>query len=186
MFAYFFFFFFFSSRRRHTRWPRDWSSDVCSSDLNSSIASRQRTRKRFAKPWIRLAAGEACWKSTQRKPLRDKNPACIGTACTRDGAPETLCRNRLPRALTTTQEARRMTMSLKLYVFPPSPRAFKVLLAAHQLGIDYELRLVDLTKGDQKAPSFLSLNPNARMPVLDDDGFILWESNAIVEYLASK
>src|SRR5437660_9701331 len=30
---YFFFFFFFSSRRRHTRWPRDWSSDVCSSDL---------------------------------------------------------------------------------------------------------------------------------------------------------
>src|SRR5215510_8822544 len=30
---FFFFFFFFSSRRRHTRWPRDWSSDVCSSDL---------------------------------------------------------------------------------------------------------------------------------------------------------
>src|SRR5207253_10708627 len=32
-FFFFFFFFFFSSRRRHTRWPRDWSSDVCSSDL---------------------------------------------------------------------------------------------------------------------------------------------------------
>src|SRR5437660_6748655 len=32
-FLFFFFFFFFSSRRRHTRWPRDWSSDVCSSDL---------------------------------------------------------------------------------------------------------------------------------------------------------
>src|SRR5207253_4435140 len=31
-----FFFFFFSSRRRHTRWPRDWSSDVCSSDLSSA------------------------------------------------------------------------------------------------------------------------------------------------------
>src|SRR5439155_2432730 len=31
-----FFFFFFSSRRRHTRWPRDWSSDVCSSDLSDS------------------------------------------------------------------------------------------------------------------------------------------------------
>src|SRR5207253_7818536 len=31
--VFFFFFFFFSSRRRHTRWPRDWSSDVCSSDL---------------------------------------------------------------------------------------------------------------------------------------------------------
>src|SRR5207253_4363296 len=33
VFVFFFFFFFFSSRRRHTRWPRDWSSDVCSSDL---------------------------------------------------------------------------------------------------------------------------------------------------------
>src|SRR5437870_8383162 len=34
---FFFFFFFFSSRRRHTRWPRDWSSDVCSSDLETFI-----------------------------------------------------------------------------------------------------------------------------------------------------
>jgi glutathione S-transferase len=77
-------------------------------------------------------------------------------------------------------------MSLKLYVFPPSPRAFKVLFSAHQFGLDYELRLVDLTKGAQKAPAFLVLNPNGRMPVLDDDGFVLWESNAIVEYLASR
>jgi glutathione S-transferase len=38
------------------------------------------------------------------------------------------------------------TMSLKLHVFPPSPRAFKVLPVAHHLGIDYELCLVDLTK----------------------------------------
>src|SRR5207253_7040268 len=35
----FFFFFFFSSRRRHTRWPRDWSSDVCSSDLSAHLVS---------------------------------------------------------------------------------------------------------------------------------------------------
>jgi glutathione S-transferase len=79
-----------------------------------------------------------------------------------------------------------MTMSLKLYAFPPSPRGFKILLAAHQFGLDYELCLVDLTKGEQKTPAFLALNPNGRMPVLDDDGFVLWESNAIVEYLASK
>src|SRR5690625_6495666 len=38
-FIYFFLFFFFSSRRRHTRWPRDWSSDVCSSDLSTSEAT---------------------------------------------------------------------------------------------------------------------------------------------------
>src|SRR5439155_19017427 len=40
----FFFFFFFSSRRRHTRWPRDWSSDVCSSDLQTSGLRRDRCR----------------------------------------------------------------------------------------------------------------------------------------------
>src|SRR5439155_18650154 len=39
-FCFYFFFFFFSSRRRHTRWPRDWSSDVCSSDLLSGFAKR--------------------------------------------------------------------------------------------------------------------------------------------------
>ena len=77
-------------------------------------------------------------------------------------------------------------MTLKLYVFPPSPRAFKVLFAAHQFDLAYELCPIDLTKGGQRTPAFLALNPNGRMPVLDDDGFVLWESNAIVEYLASR
>lgn len=77
-------------------------------------------------------------------------------------------------------------MTMKLYVFPPSPRAFKVLLAAHHYGIDYELRFVDLTKGQQNALELAALNPNKRMPVLEDEGYVLWESNAIVEYLASK
>ncbi|HEY3637371.1 MAG TPA: glutathione S-transferase family protein [Rhizomicrobium sp.] len=77
-------------------------------------------------------------------------------------------------------------MSLELHVFPISPRAFKVLMTAHHLGIDYDLRIVDLTKGEQKTPEFTALNPNQRMPVLEEDGFSLWESNAIVEYLASK
>ncbi|HLY05741.1 MAG TPA: glutathione S-transferase family protein [Rhizomicrobium sp.] len=77
-------------------------------------------------------------------------------------------------------------MPLKLYAFPPSPRGFKALFAAHQFGIPYEFHLIDLAKGDQKTPTFLALNPNGRMPVLDDDGFVLWESNAIVEYLGFK
>lgn len=77
-------------------------------------------------------------------------------------------------------------MSLKLHVFPPSPRAFKVLFVAHHLGIEYELRFVDLSKGAQRTPEFTAINPNQRMPVLEEDGFALWESNAIVEYLASK
>lgn len=77
-------------------------------------------------------------------------------------------------------------MSLKLHVFPLSPRAFKVLLVAHHLDVDYELCFVDLAKGEHKTPEFTALNPNQRMPVLQDDGIALWESNAIVEYLASK
>jgi glutathione S-transferase len=77
-------------------------------------------------------------------------------------------------------------MSPKLHVFPPSPRAFKVLLVAHHLGIDYDFSFVDLPKGTQRTPEFTALNPNQRMPVLEEDGFALWESNAIVEYLASK
>lgn len=77
-------------------------------------------------------------------------------------------------------------MTIKLYAFPPSPRGFKVLFVANHLGLDYELKLVDLTKGEQNAPAYAALNPNKRMPTLDDDGFILWESNAIALYLASK
>ena len=75
---------------------------------------------------------------------------------------------------------------MKLYVFPPSPRAFKVLAVANHLGLAYETHIVDLSKGEQKLPEFVKLNANKRMPVLEDDGFVLWESNAIIQYLASK
>jgi len=77
-------------------------------------------------------------------------------------------------------------MSLKIHAFPLSPRGFKVLAVANHLGLDYEFHLVDLSKGAQKTPQFLALNPNGRMPVLEDDDFVLWESNAILEYLAAK
>jgi len=76
-------------------------------------------------------------------------------------------------------------MTIKLHVFPLSPRAFKVLFAANQLGIDYQMVFVDFGKQAQKTPGFTALNPNQRMPVLEDDGYVLWESNAIVQYLAS-
>ena len=75
---------------------------------------------------------------------------------------------------------------MKLYVFPPSPRAFKVLALANHLGLGYELKLVDLTKGEQLRPEFAALNPNKKIPVLEDNGFVLWESNAIIQYLAGK
>ena len=77
-------------------------------------------------------------------------------------------------------------MTIELYVFPPSPRAFKVMAVANYLGIDAALRPLDLIKGDQKSPEYAVLNPNMRMPTLKDGDYVLWESNAIMQYLASK
>jgi glutathione S-transferase len=75
---------------------------------------------------------------------------------------------------------------MKLHVAPPSPRAFKTVVVARHLELEPELAIVDLVKGDHMKPEFVALNPNHRMPVLEDDGFVLWESNAIMQYLASK
>ena len=75
---------------------------------------------------------------------------------------------------------------MKLYVMPPSPRAFKVIALKNHLGIECEVQLVDLSKGEQFTPKYIAMNPNSKMPVLEDDGFVLWESNAILLYLASK
>ena len=77
-------------------------------------------------------------------------------------------------------------MTIELHVFPPSPRAFKVMALANHLGLDCAIRMVDLTKGDHKTPQYAALNPNMRMPTLKDGDHVLWESNAILQYLASK
>ncbi len=77
-------------------------------------------------------------------------------------------------------------MTIELYAFPPSPRAFKVMAIADHLGLDWTLRMVDLTKGEQKAPDYAALNPNMRMPTLKDGDYVLWESDAIAQYLALK
>jgi glutathione S-transferase len=75
---------------------------------------------------------------------------------------------------------------IELYVFPPSPRAFKVMAVATYLGIEPTLHALDVIKGDQKSPEYAALNPNMRMPTLKDGDYVLWESNAIMQYLASK
>lgn len=77
-------------------------------------------------------------------------------------------------------------MAIELYVFPPSPRAFKVMVVANHLGIDATLRFLDLRKGEQKEASYARLNPNHRMPTLCDGDDVIWESEAILQYLALK
>ena len=77
-------------------------------------------------------------------------------------------------------------MLLKLYVFPPSPRSFKVLAAASFLDLEHETCVVDLGKGEQRRPDYAGINPNRKVPVLEENGFHLWEANAILQYLTGK
>jgi glutathione S-transferase len=75
---------------------------------------------------------------------------------------------------------------MKLYGFPPSPNTWKVRAVAHQLGITLDFVFVDLAKGQQRTPDYLALNPTGRTPTLVDGDPKLWESTAIMQYLASQ
>lgn len=73
-----------------------------------------------------------------------------------------------------------------LYTAPLSGNGRKVHMFLEEVGAQYELSRLDLLKGEQKNPDYLKLNPNGKVPTLVDDGFVLWESNAILLYLAEK
>jgi glutathione S-transferase len=75
---------------------------------------------------------------------------------------------------------------MKLYGFPPSPNTWKVRAVAAHLGLPLELEFVDLTKGASRTPAYLAINPTGRTPTLVDGDFKLWESNAILQYIAAK
>lgn len=75
---------------------------------------------------------------------------------------------------------------MRLYHHPYSDNARRAVMTALYLNSPVELVFVDLGKGEQRQPQFLKLNPNHKVPVLEDDGFILWESHAIMQYLADK
>jgi len=75
---------------------------------------------------------------------------------------------------------------MKLYYHPNSPNCVDVLATAYQLDVALDLELVELTKGAQKSPAYLKINPNGRVPALVDGDFRLTESNAIMQYIAAK
>ncbi|GGI74728.1 glutathione S-transferase [Polymorphobacter multimanifer] len=76
-------------------------------------------------------------------------------------------------------------MSLILHT-AATPNCYKVSVALEELALPYEVVKVDLLKGEQKAPEFVALNPNGRVPLLIDDGFAIFESGAILIHLAEK
>ena len=73
---------------------------------------------------------------------------------------------------------------MQLYYHPLSANSRRVTLTALQLGLDLEWVFVDLLKGAHRSPEFLRLNLNGKVPLLVDGEFHLWESHAIMQYLA--
>ena len=75
---------------------------------------------------------------------------------------------------------------MKLYSNPLSPNCRKVHALIKHLGLQVEGETVDLRAGAQKQPAYLAINPNGKVPTLVDGTLTMWESNAILAYLASK
>ena len=67
-----------------------------------------------------------------------------------------------------------------------APNPTKVALCLEEMGLQYELIPVDTRKGEQHTPAFLAINPNAKVPAIVDDGAVVFDSNAILLYLAEK
>jgi glutathione S-transferase len=75
---------------------------------------------------------------------------------------------------------------MKLYHHPLSGHVHRVHTFLSMLGLSFELVHVDLTKGEQKSPAFLAINPFGQIPVLEDEGHHIADSNAILVYLARR
>lgn len=75
---------------------------------------------------------------------------------------------------------------MKLYFHPMSSNARRAAMVALETKAPVEMVFVDLQKGEQRAPSYAAMNPNTKVPTLDDNGFFLNESYAIMTYLADK
>lgn len=77
-------------------------------------------------------------------------------------------------------------MTIKLHRHPLSGHSHRVQLALSLMGLPHELIDVDLMKGAHKAPEFVKHSPFGQVPMLDDNGTMLFDSNAILVYLATK
>ncbi|MFQ5850367.1 MAG: glutathione S-transferase family protein [Candidatus Binatia bacterium] len=75
---------------------------------------------------------------------------------------------------------------IKLYHFPPSTNSRKVRIALIEKGLEFERVNIDLSKREQKNPEYLKIHPVGQVPALDDDGFVIYDSTIINEYLEDE
>jgi GST-like protein len=72
------------------------------------------------------------------------------------------------------------------FYFHPTPNPMKVALFLEESGLPYTVIPIDIFKGEQHQPEFQAINPNAKVPAIVDDGVVVFDSNAILLYLAEK
>ena len=75
---------------------------------------------------------------------------------------------------------------IKLYTFPPSTNSRKVRIALLEKGLEFERVNIDLSKREQKNPEYLKIHPFGQVPALDDEGFVIYDSTVINEYLEDE
>jgi glutathione S-transferase len=77
-------------------------------------------------------------------------------------------------------------MALTFYYGAGSPYAWRVWLALEHKGVPYEARLLSFEAGDLRKPEFVAINPRCKVPAIVDEGFALYESAPILEYLEER
>jgi glutathione S-transferase len=77
-------------------------------------------------------------------------------------------------------------MVLKIHGVKGSTCTQRVLTALYEKDVPFELITIDFSKAEHKSEKYMKLQPFGKIPVLDDDGFILFESRAIAKYIAKK
>ncbi|XP_063243056.1 glutathione S-transferase 1-like [Bacillus rossius redtenbacheri] len=75
---------------------------------------------------------------------------------------------------------------MDFYYYAPSPPCRAAMLVARAVGLQLNLKVIDLMVGEQLAPDYVKMNPQHTIPTIDDNGFILTESRAIMEYFVDK
>lgn len=75
---------------------------------------------------------------------------------------------------------------MKVYINERSGNSYKPLLLLSMLGVSYETVAIDLARREQKRPEYLKINPRGLVPALEDGGAVIWDSTAILVYLARK
>jgi len=77
-------------------------------------------------------------------------------------------------------------MVVKLYGIYPSSNVLRAAIILHEKNVPFEFVQVQMRNGEHKSPSYLEKHPFGQVPYIDDDGFILYESRAIGQYIATK